>query len=295
MSIYSRDYMRGGSSQRPGSPATWNMVTWLLVINTAVFLINLISTGKLGDLLGLSVTSLTSVHLWTPVTYQFTHFGLLHFAGNMLGLFFLGRLLMGILGPRRLLRLYLLGGLFGGFLEILFHLAIGRGGLIVGASGAVLAILTAAATLLPHQKFQLLLFFVLPISMTLRTLLWISIGLNTVSLIMVLTSQGGGIAVMAHFGGMLFGWLYIRYFYNGTAGSSLLQRFPIRILKDSDASPKRAPSRPRGKTFVSGDVDAILDKINEKGFQSLSDEEKQLLEKSSEKLSKRVGDKGKNK
>ena len=289
MSIYSRDYMRDGSSQRPGSPATWNGVTWLLVINAAVFLVNLISVGKLGSYLGLTVDSLRSFWLWTPITYQFTHFGLFHFAGNMLGLFFIGRLLLGIIGPLRLLRVYLLGGLAGGFLEILFHLAIGKGGLVIGASGAVLSILAAAATILPHQRFQLLLFFIIPISMTLRTVLWLSIGFNVVTLIMVLTDQGGGIAVMAHFGGMLFGWLYIKYWYERDDGASMKKRFPIRILRDSDPAP-RARKPKKKKAFVSSDVDAILDKINEQGFQSLSDEEKKLLEKSSERLSKRIED-----
>ena len=289
MSIYSRDYMRDGSSQRPGSPATWNGVTWLLVINAAVFLVNLISVGKLGSYLGLTVDSLRSFWLWTPITYQFTHFGLFHFAGNMLGLFFIGRLLLGIIGPLRLLRVYLLGGLAGGFLEILFHLAIGKGGLVIGASGAVLSILAAAATILPHQRFQLLLFFIIPISMTLRTVLWLSIGFNVVTLIMVLTDQSGGIAVMAHFGGMLFGWLYIKYWYERDDGASMKKRFPIRILRDSDPAP-RARKPKKKKAFVSSDVDAILDKINEQGFQSLSDEEKKLLEKSSERLSKRIED-----
>ena len=279
--------MRDGSQQRPGSPSTWNVVTWLLVINGAVFLINLISVDKIGDYLGLSWQALTSFRIWTPVTYQFTHFGLFHFAGNMLGLFFLGRLLMGIIGPRMLVRVYLLGGLVGGFIQVAFQLLVGVDANIIGASGAVLAILAATATILPHQKFNLLLFFVIPISMTLRTLLWISIGVNVVSLIMSLTGQGGGIAVMAHFGGILFGWAYIKYFYDGSEDRPKKKRFPIRILKDSDASP--SPKKKK-KAFVSTDVDAILDKINEKGFQSLNEEEKNLLEKSSERLSKRNND-----
>lgn len=283
--------MRDGGQQRPGSPSTWNVVTWLLVINAVVFLVNLVSASRIGDYLGLSWQSLTSFRLWTPLTYQFTHFGLLHFAGNMLGLFFLGRLLMGIIGPRKLVRVYLLGGLFGGFLQVAFQLSLGIDANIIGASGAVLAILAATATLLPHQKFQLLIFFILPVSMTLRTLLWISIGVNAVSLIMDLTGQGGGIAVMAHFGGMLFGWAYIKYWFNNNDERPAKKRFPIRILKDSD-SPRKTRKKKKKKAFVSTDVDAILDKINEQGFQSLTDEEKQHLEKSSERLSKRVSDSG---
>ncbi|MEM6278077.1 MAG: rhomboid family intramembrane serine protease [Verrucomicrobiota bacterium] len=296
MSIYSRDYMRDGSSQRAGDPSTWNVVTWLLVLNTVVFVVNLASVDRVGAFLKLPAPYPSVMWLWTPITYQFTHFGLLHFAGNMLGLFFLGRFLLGIVGPRKLLRIYLLGGLMGAVFHVLYAAVTGQLSTVEGASGSVLAMLTVAATLIPHQKFQLLLFFVLPISMTLRTVLWLSIGLNVIFMIMDLTGQPGSVSFMAHFGGIFFGWLYAKYLYNPHEDTERTWKFPIRILKDSDPSEPKArktKKRKKKKAFVSTDVDAILDKINAEGFQSLTDEEKQLLEKSSERLSKRLDEKKK--
>lgn len=300
MSIYNRDYMReGGGSQKLGQPTSWNMVSWLLAINAVVFVANLISVRRLEAVLGLSFESLANFFVWTPVTYQFTHGGVLHFIGNMIGLFFLGRLLMQLIGPRKLLRVYLLGGLAGGFLQVAYNFLVGPDALVVGASGAVMAILIATAAIVPHQSFQLLLFFVLPIRMTLRTLALIVIAMDAITLIVVLTGQGSNIAVFAHIGGMLFGWLYVR---SGAATATARPRrkrrrkkpspkpgrFGIRILRDGEGSPPTDSTE--RKPFVTNDVDAILDKINEQGFQSLTEDERKILEKSSSRLSRRLED-----
>jgi membrane associated rhomboid family serine protease len=290
MSIYNRDYMREGSGpQKLGTPSSWNVVSWLLAINTAVFLATLLSVGRLADFLGLSVQSLTSFYLWTPITYQFTHAGVLHFIGNMIGLFFLGRLLMGIIGPRQTLRIYLLGGLVGGFVQVLYNLLVGPDGNIIGASASVLAILAATATLVPHQSFQLLLFFIIPINMTLRTMAFLVIGMDVITLILTVTGQAVGIAVFAHFGGMLFGWLWIRngWFERSSRPRKTKKRkglLGVRILRDEEEATNAK------KPFVTNDVDAILDKINEKGFQSLTEEERKKLERSSNHLSRRLDD-----
>lgn len=295
MSIYNRDYMReGGGPQKLNTPSTWNIVSWLLAINSVVFVINLISVTRLADFLGLSIQSLTSFYVWTPITYQFTHNGVIHFLCNMIGLFFLGRMLLSLFGPRQVLRIFLLGGLSGGFLQILYNLLIGPDGLTIGASGSILAMLAAAATLIPHQRFQLLLFFIIPVSMTLRTALLLVLAVDVITLILILTDQGSDVAVFAHFGGVLFGWLYVRYGFASENQSSRRSKkrkgfMGIRILKDEE--PGRAPKEKKAKKpFVTNDIDAILDKINEQGFQSLTDEERKALEKSSNKLSRRLDD-----
>ncbi len=287
MSIYNRDYMReGGSAEQFGKPSSWNVVSWLLAINAAVFVVNLISAGHLADFLGLSVHSLTSLSLWTPITYQFTHTGIFHFLGNMIGLFFLGRMLMGIVGSRQTLRIYLLGGLAGGFVQVLYNIFVGPDGNIIGASGSVLAILAATATLIPHQSFRLLLFFVLPVTMTLRTMAFVVIGIDVITLLLTFSGQTGGVALFAHFGGMLFGWLWIRNGFGSRSSKARKKKpkkgFGIRILRDETDSEK--------EPFVTDDVDAILDKINEQGFQSLTDDERKKLEKSSNHISRRLDD-----
>ncbi|MEM1443582.1 MAG: rhomboid family intramembrane serine protease, partial [Verrucomicrobiota bacterium] len=289
MSIYSRDYMREGPSQRPGSPATWNVVTWLLVINSIVLLVNLFSAGSVARFLVLQGPAPNLGWLWTPFTYQFTHYGIFHYLGNMLGIFFLGRFLLGEIGPGKLVRVYLGGGLFGGVFFLLYAALRGQLSTLEGASASVLAFLTVGAMLMPHVRFQLLF---IPIQITLKTLLWFSIGLNSLFIILDLAGANIRASAPAHFGGIVFGWLYAKYFYNPYEEKGF-SWFPIKILKDSDdATPsKRKPKKKKKKkAFVSTDVDAILDKINAEGFQSLTDEEKQLLEKSSERLSKRLGD-----
>jgi hypothetical protein len=109
---------------------------------------------------------------------------------------------------------------------------------------------------------------------------------------------------MAHFGGILVGWAFVRYGFHHskkptrTARKSPAKkkkdRFGIRVIRD-DEGDESAPARedaasardPRAP-FVTSDVDAILDKINAHGFQSLSDAERRVLEQSSRKLSDRI-------
>lgn len=298
MSVYNRDYMRDGGAPSGilGGPSSWSVVTWLMVLNIAVFVIDLIAQGALYRYGNLSIGSLQQGRVWTPVTYAFLHGGLLHLGGNLLGLFFLGRILQQIMGPRHVLRVYFLGALTGGFLQVLFNFLVGDAP-IIGASGAVLAIIFAVATVIPHERFQLLLFFVLPVKMTMRQMALLFLAIDGITLIMVLTGAAAGIAVMAHFGGMFFGWFYSRHWYprlqNRTTEkerrSRWAEKFGVRVIRDAEVSDEgpTAPASPK-EPFVTEDVDAILDKINEHGFQSLTAKEKKILEKSSKKLSNRL-------
>ncbi len=288
MSLYSRDYMREDDPRRAaGGPSTWSVVTWLLVVNVAVHLVlHLFLGGRRYEFLALSLDGLEALRLWTPLTYQFVHANHLHLLANLLMLFFLGRMLLQFAPPRQVLAIYLLGGLAGGGLQLLWNGVVGPDAPIVGASGSVLALAMALVTLAPGRRVQLLLFFILPVNLTLRQIGWILIALNVLTLLF----PGGGaagqgrIAVMAHFGGMLWGWAHIRLGWH--------QRTPRRTAPPQR---RRSPARAAGAgtdrkkaPFVTGDVDAILDKINERGFQSLTHEERQILEQSSRRLSRRL-------
>ncbi len=294
MSIQSRDYMRGNDRR---TPPAWSVVTWLIVINAGTYLLNnLIFYSPERDVFALSFDALKSLRIWTPLTYQFVHANLWHLLGNMLGLFFLGRMLLDIAGPRQVVRVYLLGGFAGGALQLAYNAVFGPDALIIGASASVLAVVFAVCTLIPHQRIQLLLFFVIPVSLTLRQVALIVIASNFLTLLFGFSAQGGnGIAVMAHFGGMLLGWAFIRLGLhdpryssgNPGRGSRFKERFGIRIIRDSDRKTAE-PSPQKKRPFVNEDVDAILDKINETGFQSLTENERLTLEKSSRKLSRRV-------
>ncbi len=280
MSLDNRDYMKDRSGGGVGGPATWSVITWLLVINIGVYVLNnLILFNPDRDLFGLSLGALQSFRVWTPLTYQFVHGSLWHLLANMLGLFFLGRMLLSLVRPSQVLWIYLLGGFAGGALQLIWNAIFGDA-IIIGASGSVLAIVFALATLIPYQRIQLLLFFILPISLTLRQVAWISIAANVLTLILGLSAGGAEVAVMAHFGGMLWGWLHIRFRFHEEA--------PVRIIRSQRQGP-RPDKKPRPKKpYVNSDVDAILDKINAEGFQSLTPEERRILDRRSNDLSRRI-------
>lgn len=278
-------------------PSGWSVITWLLVVNVAVFLVQMLFPA-INDLpLALSLEALGDFKIWTFFTYQFAHYTILHILCNMIGLYFLGKMLLNLVGAKNVLTIYLLGGVVGAIFQLLFALVTQEDAMVVGASASVLAIILAVATLIPHQSIQLLLFFIIPVTLTMRQLALIVIVFDALTLVFQLISgpQDGSTAVMAHFGGMLLGWAYVRYWLPSandrlrSAKSKPRKKkgFGIRILKDDEPGP---PPRESGKKkpFVATDVDAILDKINEKGFQSLTDEERKILERSSRKLSDRI-------
>ncbi len=250
MSIYDRDYIRNQDSGRgAGGPGTWGIVIWLLVVNVAAFLLNnLLFYSKDRDLFGLSIEALESFRLWTPLTYQFVHASPWHLLGNMLGLYFLGRMLLELTGPRQVLRVYLLGGFAGGFLQILYNAIFGPDAIIIGASASVLAIVIAVATLIPHRSIQMLIFFIIPVTLTLKKVAYLIVAINVITFLLNIgTSGGNGIAVMAHFGGMIFGWAFIRYGFHHSRGKSrpaktrtsrppLTERFGIRVIRDGDGA-----------------------------------------------------------
>lgn len=297
MSSYDRDYMRDEDRRTPIGPASWSIVIWLLVVNVAAYLLNnVLFFNRDRDWFGLSIEALTAGRVWTVLTYQFIHANLWHLIANLLGLFFLGRFLLTLVPARHILRLYLLGGLAGGAFQLAWNAIFGDA-IIIGASGSVLAIVIAATTMVPYQRIQLLLFFIIPVSLTMRQIAWILLAVNALTLIFSIGAPNqDGVAVMAHFGGMLFGWLYIRRGWHETSTSRRPAKkrggFPVRILRDEEpipSTPRKSPKESGKKPpFVTSDVDAILDKINEQGFQSLTEEERRILEQSSRELSRRI-------
>ena len=307
MSVYNRDYMRDDTGGPPsGHPSTWSVITRLIVINCLVYLLVLLidvpPSEPLTDNLSLSLSGLAAFKIWTLVTYQFIHGDLLHIAGNMVGLFFIGRILLQMVSPRQFMEIYFVGAFFGGILQLLFNLVTGQDGLIMGASGAVMAVLLALATLIPNQSLNFLLFFIIPVRMTMRQIATVVIVIDILGFLFSLLASGGEsesremIAHFAHFGGMLTGWAYIKFWFPKSKSSSssrtrnqkLKKRFGMSKIREARMSKSSKEKKSESDTFVSGDVDAILDKINDKGFQSLTKEEQKLLEKSSKKLSKRL-------
>ena len=247
------------------------------------------------DLLGLpSEPGQVLLRPWTLITTFFTHYGFFHILFNMLFLYWFGRLIHEYLGNSRLINLYILGGLAGGLLYIiiynvspLFVNEVGHSALI-GASASVFAIVVAAATLMPDHKFYLLLLGPVKIK-------YIAIFYVAMSFFGAIGSNAGG--DIAHLGGALIGYFYVSSLQKGVDLGSWIQstldfiksffirpkvkvthRGTSRTRKRRSTSSSRSSASASASTGVPQDeIDAILDKISEKGYESLTKEEKQKL------------------
>lgn len=227
---------------------------------------------------------------WTIFTYFFTHEGWLHIIFNMLNLYWFGMLIREYLGSKKLLSLYILGGLAGGVLYLLFYnlipFFIQRGSAeMIGASASVLAIIVAAATLLPNFVFHLLLLGPVKIK-------YIAAFLVLLSLSGAVGSNAGG--NVAHLGGALLGFVFIRQLQKGRDLGSPIHRFwawlsglfsrrpRMKVTYTNPAASTPTSSVVNGKPSQL-EVDLILDKISRSGYESLSKEEKQKLFRASQK------------
>ncbi|MES2725631.1 MAG: rhomboid family intramembrane serine protease [Bacteroidota bacterium] len=228
---------------------------------------------------------------WGIVTYMFFHAGFLHLLFNMLWLYWFGMLLHEYLGNTRVYQAYFIGGLFGGLLYILAYNVFPvfnanlDGSYALGASAGVLAVVVATATLLPRHT--ILLFGIIPLQ--LRYIALVSV---LIDLVNIPTDNPGG--RIAHLGGALSGFLFIKYLYTNNTftngmhqvSESIKKIFKTKAKSNLKVHHKAAkgnvtPQAPFNKPNQA-DVDAILDKISKSGYESLSKKEKEILFKASE-------------
>lgn len=232
---------------------------------------------------------------WTVVTYMFTHWDLLHLFFNMLVLWFAGRLFEDLLGGRRMLGSYLLGGLAG---LVLYQLSYNllpvfarftEGSTILGASAAVMAVFVGIAAYRPDMEVQLLLFGRVKLK-------WLALIYVFIDLISI--RQGGNSGGhIAHLGGALYGYLASVQLRKGNDWSLTVVNFldklrspfkrnktgRLRVEKKfSRSTVMQDASYNANKRDKQARVDAILDKISRSGYDSLSKEEKDFLFKASD-------------
>lgn len=297
---------QGGSRAR--GPQSWSVVTWLLVINVAVYVLQGFGEEAIVNFGSLSWQQLQAGKIWTLLSYMFLHGSLIHLAGNMFVLFFAGRNVLAMLGRRHFLTIYFGGGVVGGLLQVFLGLLIGWNSPLIGASAGVVATLIAMAALMPEQKVYLLLFFVIPIRMKMKTLAVVFVVIDLAMLFgEMLGAWSLGIGNLAHLGGALFGWIYIKRGLSASIRRApspdqtdrWLNRFGGNQVVDAEmteASEKKSSWFKSTKTqpYISASVDEILEKISAQGMQSLTDEERQILEKNSEELARMTKRTGRN-
>ncbi|MDJ1481341.1 rhomboid family intramembrane serine protease [Cytophagaceae bacterium YF14B1] len=232
-------------------------------------------------------------HPWTLITYFFVHSleGPFHILFNMLFLYWFGKLIDEYLGSRRLVNLYILGGFAGGISYlILANLIPGfSNSQLLGASGAVYAVVVGAATLMPNYTF--FLFLLGPVKI--KYIAGFYIITSYISLAVNGENMGGNIA---HLGGGLMGFLFITQLNNGNDLGRPISRFLEWVKGLFQSKPKmkvtyrstttvttKATSPTYSGTPDDDEIDAILDKINRSGYESLTKEEKQKLFRASQK------------
>lgn len=182
-------------------PSGINCILVLIIMNVLAFLL-VPKTLAAWSQLALSSYGIQGLRVWQLVTYMFLHANVMHILFNMYGLYLFGNHVLNSLGTRRFLILYFVGGISGAGLWLLCNW--GSRIPVIGASGAVFGVMMAAAMLYPNMRIMLLF---PPIPMTLKTFVAVFAVIEIVSEV---SNMQGGVAHLAHLGGFLGAFVYIR-------------------------------------------------------------------------------------
>jgi len=219
---------------------------------------------------------------WSLISYFFLHLNFTHILWNMLFLYWFGKIIQDNIGNNAVISLYVLGGIIGGlsymalFNIIPYYENRISESLMLGASAGVFSIVAGSATLLPNYTFYLL--FLGPVRIK-----YIAIFYILLSFLDVTGSNAGG--EIAHLGGALIGYLFIRQLQNGiNMGEGIINIINLFNRKENKKERKETIINEEHKSDISQDeIDNILDKISESGYSSLSKKEKEKLFNASKK------------
>ena len=215
---------------------------------------------------------------WTLITYGFLHTSFLHILLNLIALFYVGYLFQQYFTPKQLLSFYLLGTVFGGIIFIASYnffpalQNVAHNSVLLGASAGISAIFIGIATYMPNYelKFPLIGF----VKLWVLACIWVAI-----DIIQIPAGNAGG--HLAHIGGALFGFFYVRSASNKELDifESIKKFFTKKepTLKTVYKSGNKTPKNKANKTQNQQDIDAILDKISKSGYDTLSKSEKEFL------------------
>ena len=277
-------------------------LTRLMYINIAVFiLITIVAvisfllnnpevSGKALNLFSVpSSFKILLVRPWTIITYMFVHKDIWHILFNMLWLYWFGRIFLEYLDQRKLVAVYLLGGISGAFVYILsFNIFPAFTGVVgesvaIGASASVMAVVIAIAAYVPDYTVQLFLFGRIKIK-------YMALAIFVLTSIMDFSINSGG--KLAHIGGAFFGYFYTINLRQGRdigkGFNSVIDFFvtlfkPRKKLKVTHKKAATEYEYNKIKTEHQTRINSILDKISKGGYDSLTKEEKETLFKESQK------------
>jgi len=221
---------------------------------------------------------------WTPVSYMFLHAGFLHLLFNILGLYWFGKLFMYHFEGDKLLSVYLLGGLSGALMYVLafniFPVFVPVNDILLGASASVFAILVAIAVYDPQREIHLFFIGRFPLK-------YVAAFYVVLSIISISASNPGG--NLAHLGGAAWGWFYIVQLRKGKEWGSgfvaFIDKFgdwfkpkeKMKVTFKQPAPPRDDYEYNRRQNIEQEEINRILDKIAESGYESLTKKEKEIL------------------
>lgn len=270
-----------------------NVAAFLLITIvsiTAFLLNNPVITTKAIDILAVpSAPGRLLSRPWTVITYMFTHKDIWHILFNMLWLYWFGTIFLEFLDQKKLVAVYLLGGLSGAlvyvlsfnifpaFKEIVYESA------AIGASASVMAIVIAIAAYVPNYSINLLFLGRIKI-------IYVALVIFILTSVVDFSVNSGG--KLAHMGGALFGYIYIVNLKKehdiGKGINRIIDFFatwfkPKKKMKVTYKKPKTDYDYNKMKADHQAKINMILDKISKGGYDSLTKEEKDILFSESQK------------
>ena len=269
------------------------IVIKLIFWNVALFVIPWLLFSIL-SLIGITIDYMQYVSLssnpalliwkpWSLITYAFFHTGIMHILFNLIVLNFAGRLFMTYFTGKQLVGLYFLSAIFAGIVYVLVFYILNISAPIVGASAAIMAILVATATYNPLMELRL---FIIG-----NVKLWhVTAVIILVDLMQLRSENMGG--HISHLAGAFFGFIFIKLLQNGTDLSKIVSSFLdffTNLFRKEKATPfkkvhknynkplEKSVSKIITKDKSQQQIDEILDKISQSGYDSLNKEEKEFL------------------
>ena len=275
MSLYDRNYMH---TPEDGENRNNRSVLWALIAINAVLYLFIAPRGS-SLYKSLILSSFPEFfRLWQIVTAGFMHSDFSHILFNMWGLYLFGSLILPHLGKHKFVWLYLVGVLTGNLLFLITSW--GRVQFLLGASGAVCAVMMAAAMLEPEKKFFMIFMPFTPLKTSTLVVCY-----TILEVLMQLSGTQSHVSHLAHLGGFLGGYIAIKlWFKNQTAWD------PLRRKKTAGPSRPQYTFRqepPRGDVNAHvppAELDALLDKVSREGINSLSEYELGRLRRAREEM-----------
>lgn len=266
----------------------------IILINAIVYIVGLLSSVicfllKLPDPIALfsssylmlpaSLTQLLA-HPWTIITYMFLHNGIFHILFNMMVLYWFGGIFKDFLGAQKFIYTYFLTGIFGGLFYVLCYNVFPyfndtvEYSKALGASAAIMGIVFGTATLVPNYEVMFAIFGAIRLK-------YIALIYLIIDLVGINSSNSGG--HIAHLGGALFGYIIVKQLQNGNDWT----KYPAKLIdsisnifkkkKLKVAYKSSEPISVKKVAVSQEEVDRILDKISQSGYENLSSKEKEIL------------------